>query len=146
VLTALVASFFALCRGRDWLAGFLIALAADVKILPLAFLLPLVVWRRWRAVLAALVAGPLILLAPVSIYGLGSYTTIWSQFVHGRLGADATNLSMDSHMANQGLLATMNRYFTTVAPLPPGAPAFRMNIAALPLPIVFTGFLALALL
>lgn len=49
LMAAVAGAFLALCRGRDALAGTLLGFAAVFKLSPAAFMLPLLLGRRWRA-------------------------------------------------------------------------------------------------
>jgi hypothetical protein len=139
VAVAVAVGFLALMRRRETLAGAAIAFAAVLKVLPVAFLVPLVVWRRWQALAVAVVLVPVWLFLPVVTYGVDRYADILAGFAGGRLVAHARDLAMDSHMANQSLPATANRYLSAVAPLAPGLGEFRMNVADLPLEAIATG-------
>ena len=69
VLALALAAFAAEDRGRDAMAGALVALAAGLKLAPLVLVLDLAIRRRWRA-LAGFAAGAMALaLAPAITYG-----------------------------------------------------------------------------
>jgi len=135
VLSLVTAAFWSLVRRRDGTAGALIALAADIKILPITFLLPLAMWKRWRALGVALVMLPGWLLLPALTYGPSRYAEICSGFLHGRLFTHAVSLAMDNHSANQSLPATVNRFLSAENGLPPQHKLanLHVNVASLPL-------------
>lgn len=138
VFALVVAAFWALQRKKDSLSGALIALAAHIKILPLAFVLPLVLWRRWRAVAGGVAAFAVLLILPGFIYGPQGYSRLVREFLDGRLLDHAASPAMDSHMGNQCLLATMNRYLTDVPALPSDIAPFDFHPVTLPIRIVAT--------
>ena len=147
VLACVTVAFWALVRKRDALAGACVALGACIKILPVTFLLPLFVWRRWRAFGVALAMIPGWLVLPVLTYGPARYAQILDGFVHGRLFAHAKSLSMDSHGANQSLPALANRYLSATNGLPVEHHLhfFRINVASLPLETIALGVALLGL-
>jgi alpha-1,2-mannosyltransferase len=57
VLFLLLASYVLLDQGRDIAAGFAVALATVIKLMPAVFVLYLVLRRRWRAAIAAVTAA-----------------------------------------------------------------------------------------
>lgn len=148
VLACVTVAYWALVRRKDVLAGACIALGACIKLLPVTFLLPLFVWRRWKAFAVALLMIPGWLLMPVLTYGPSRYAEIVNGFLHGRLFTHAKSLSMDSHGANQSLPATMNRYLSATNGLPVAHRMhfFRINVASLPLETIAMGVAVLGLL
>lgn len=149
VVACVTFGFWALVKRRDALAGAAIAFAAVLKILPLSFFVPLFAWRRWRALAVAIAMIPVWLVIPVVTYGPARQAQILDQFVHGRLFNHATDLSMDNHLGNQSLGATLNRWLSSAQPFHPvhHFHGSRINVARLPLPRVAaaTGLIGLAL-
>lgn len=148
VLACVTVAFWALTRKRDVLAGAMIAMGACIKILPITFLLPLFVWRRWKALAVAVLMIPGWLALPVLTYGPERYGQIVNGFLNGRLFTHAKSLSMDSHGANQSLPAVLNRYLSATNGLPVAHHMhfFRINVASFPLENIAKGVAVLGLM
>jgi alpha-1,2-mannosyltransferase len=106
VLALLLAAFAAEDRGREYLAGALLALAAGLKLAPLLLALDLVVRRRWRALAGLALGAAALALAPALTYGLAGALALdrawWDSLRTAAIG-------IVTHGGNQSLLAAARR-------------------------------------
>ena len=116
VLGLVVMAFVAEDRGRDGLAGAMIAMAGGLKLAPFLFALDFALRRRWRA-LGGVAAGVASLAAiPIATYGLSGTVDVHVEWFHSlRTSAAGLVGSQD----NQGI-------FGIVAHLAPATPDGRL--------------------
>jgi hypothetical protein len=116
VLGLVVLAFVAEDRGRDGLAGAMIAVAGGLKLAPFLFALDFALRRRWRA-LAGVAAGVASLAAfPVATYGFAGTVDVHMEWFHSlRTSAAGLVGSQD----NQGI-------FGIIAHLAPATPDGRL--------------------
>lgn len=131
VVAGTVLALALLLRNRDVLAGLTLALVTTIKILPASFLLPLVLWRRWRAAGAMLAAIPLFLFLPVLTWGPSTTARTIEQWRGGQLLSHAQDLALDTQAQNVSLWAWCRRTFSKVPATPPGKPVRMVNVTEL---------------
>ncbi|MET4255733.1 hypothetical protein ABIC09_000661 [Bradyrhizobium sp. S3.12.5] len=136
LLVMMLYGFWSLQHRRSWLAGFMFALAAAIKVFPIA-VLPYLVWRRqWAAVVSMLAfIGILLYLVPAPIRGFERNAAELNTWYRGMVGSssekgfgqrDEQNWSW----VNQSVIAVTHRL---VRPInynldDPGKPARTMNV------------------
>lgn len=136
---ALVGTFVALDRGREWLAGGLLGLAATLKVFPAAVGLWFVGRRAWRAVAgaAATVAGLGVL--GIAVLGLETTRRYLFAVLPGRLEIDAFAGGLDPGAG----YATLRRPLSVLAPgVDPGL--YGVAAAALLAPVLALTYLDLS--
>lgn len=137
LLAMMLFGFWCLWRGSGWLSGGMFALAAAIKVFPVA-VLPYLLWRRhWKSALSMVaLLGVLLFLAPAPIRGFDrnvSELTTWysgmigSNSEHGFGQRDAQNWSW----VNQSIIAVTHRLVRPVNynQIDPAKPARFMNVA-----------------
>ncbi|MFC7695447.1 MULTISPECIES: glycosyltransferase family 87 protein [Bradyrhizobium] len=136
LLAMMLYGFWSLQHQRSWLAGFMFALAAAIKVFPIA-VLPYLVWRRnWGAAVATVAfAGILLYIVPAPIRGFERNAAEVKTWYQGMVGSssekgfgqrDEQNWSW----VNQSLIAVTHRL---VRPInynqeDPSKPARTMNV------------------
>ena len=90
LLAMMLYGFWSLQHQRSWLAGFMFALAAAIKVFPVA-VLPYLVWRRQWAAVVSLIAFTAVLLfvAPAPIRGLQHNFTELKTWYQGMVGSSS---------------------------------------------------------
>jgi hypothetical protein len=90
LLAMMLYGFWSLQHQRSWFAGFMFALAAAIKVFPVA-VLPYLVWRRqWAAVVSMVVfTGILLFLVPAPIRGVQHNVTELKTWYHGMVGSSS---------------------------------------------------------
>jgi hypothetical protein len=90
LLAMMLYGFRSLQRQRSWLAGFMFALAAAIKVFPVA-VLPYLVWRRqWAAVVSMLAfIGILLYVVPAPMRGFERNAAELSTWYQGMIGASS---------------------------------------------------------
>jgi hypothetical protein len=139
LLAMMLLGFHLLWRGREWLSGSVFALAAAIKVFPVA-VLPYLLWRRKWASATSMIAclGIFLFLAPAPIRGFErnvSELTTWyrgmvgSNSEHGFGQRDAQNWSW----VNQSIIAVTHRLVRPVNynQIDPARPVQYMNVADL---------------
>ena len=86
--------------------GTLTAFAAAIKLTPAIFLVYLLAVRKWRALLAAVIAGAVVTLASAAIVPRASYA-FWSRLAHGDTGLGQSII----YYTNQSVMADIVRLF-----------------------------------
>jgi Glycosyltransferase family 87 len=90
LLALMLFAFWQLQHGRQWLSGSLFALAAAIKVFPVA-VLPYLVWRRHWASAASMVVGLGIFLfvVPAPVRGFQHNVTELKTWYHGMVGSSS---------------------------------------------------------
>ncbi|WP_300256364.1 glycosyltransferase family 87 protein [Bradyrhizobium sp.] len=136
LLAMMLYGFWSLQHRRDWLAGFMFALATGIKVFPIA-VLPYLVWRRQWAAVASMLAfiGILLFVVPAPIRGFQHNASELKTWYQGMVGSssekgfgqrDEQNWSW----VNQSIIAVTHRL---VRPLnynqeDPSKPPRTMNV------------------
>lgn len=139
-------------RGRDAAAGALLGLAAVVKLLPGLLLLPLLLRGRWRAVAAGAGTVALAGLAlPAAVVGVGETWNQHAAFVdraaveHSSVHTILAEKPIKAMYSNNALPIVLRRVLSDVnAGKGEEADAWRINIAELPLGVILSIYLVLA--
>lgn len=110
VCLSLVVSCWLARRGRDVAAGFALALAVVIKLLPVVFFGYYALRARWRVVVAGAGFFVLLFFAPAIRYGDARFQELLGQWRRGPLATEIGKPSSDAQESNQGLAATIYRY------------------------------------
>lgn len=136
LLAMMLYGFWSLRHQRSWLAGFMFALAAAIKVFPIA-VLPYLIWRRkWEAVIATVAfTGILLYVVPAPIRGFERNAAELALWYHGMVGTNSEKGfgqrdEQNWSWVNQSLIAVTHRL---VRPVnynqdSPNKPARTMNI------------------
>lgn len=119
LLFLLSGALWCLERGRDPLAGWLVAIAAAIKLTPAVLVIWMLAARRWRA--AAWSAAASVALLAISVAGAGwsNHVAFVSDFlpVLSRGAATFANQSLEGFLARLGLDVSMNVFEFVDEPL-----------------------------
>ncbi|WP_041359002.1 glycosyltransferase family 87 protein [Nitrobacter hamburgensis] len=139
LLVMMLLGFLWLWQGREWLSGSMFALAAAIKVFPVA-VLPYLLWRRRWASATSMVAflGIFLFLVPAPIRGFERNVSELTTWYRGMVGSnseqgfgqrDAQNWSW----VNQSIIAVTHRLVRPVNynQIDPAKPAQYMNVADL---------------
>lgn len=115
LLAMMLFGFWSLRHQRSWLAGFMFALAAAIKVFPIA-VLPYLLWRRKWAAVASTIAftGILLFLVPAPIRGFErnvAELTVWYQGMVGTSSEKGFGQRDEQNWSwvNQSLIAVTHR-------------------------------------
>lgn len=115
LLAMMLFGFWSLRHQRSWLAGFMFALAAAIKVFPIA-VLPYLLWRRKWVAVASMIAftGILLFLVPAPIRGLErnvAELTVWYQGMVGTSSEKGFGQRDEQNWSwvNQSLIAVTHR-------------------------------------
>jgi hypothetical protein len=106
----LVVSCALALRRRDVAAGFALALAVVIKLLPAVFFGYYALRGRWRVVASGVAFGALLFVAPVARFGPARFVEMLDQWRRGPLLSEIQDPGSDAQESNQGLAATIYRY------------------------------------
>ena len=137
LLAMMLLGFWFLRQGRGWLSGSMFALAAAIKVFPVA-VLPYLLWRRYWKSAISMVAflGVLLFLVPAPIRGFDRNVAELTTWYRGMIGSnsehgfgqrDAQNWSW----VNQSIIAVTHRLVRPINynQIDPAKPAQFMNVA-----------------
>ena len=114
----LTLSISASCNGRHVAAGFALAFAVVIKLLPVAFVGYYAIRCRWRTLGSFCIASVALFVSPALRFGPPRFVELLHQWKVGPLLSEIRNPSSDAQESNQGLAATIYRYGLP-HPLPP---------------------------
>lgn len=122
----------ALYRGRTWLGGALLALASALKYMPSFFLLLLAIQRRWRAVIATLLAYVMwILVFPTLVHGPARHIELLALYQQKAAKTYRGMVSGD-YTSSLSLRSTVMRMTSEVKPRLPDPDVYDYTIVKLP--------------
>lgn len=137
LLAVMLFGFWCLWQERGWLSGSMFALAAAIKVFPVA-VLPYLLWRRhWTSAISMVTfLGVLLFLVPAPIRGFDRNVSELTTWYRGMIGSnseqgfgqrDAQNWSW----VNQSIIAVTHRLVRPVNynQIDPAKPAQYMNVA-----------------
>lgn len=162
LLLLLVEAWLSIRKERDGCAGLLLGLAVAIKLFPIALALPLVLHRRWRALIAMFSAATVVLVGSFAPFGWATVTDYVMRVLPTAhrmfLGYNPLNCSLDAvlHAIIGGNIATpislMLRLIIVGAVsivsyrhphLPAQAVTFGITMIILILPLVWAHYLVL---
>lgn len=119
ILCALIAAFYYFRKGKDGAAGFFLACAISVKIIPILFLIYFVIKRAWRVSLVTIlwlavsaVVVPVLVMGPAAV---GAATMTWWHETFIKSTTAVPNFDMMGGMfnpVNQSIQAFLARWLT----------------------------------
>ncbi len=150
LLLLIVATWAALQRRREWLAGGLLGLAIVIKLLPVLLLGYLLLTRRMRAVAGALAVSLLLGLGlPLATLGWGATLEAHRQFYregvakHSFRATILAEKPIKANYSNVALPITLRRLLSPVNAAK-GETEWRVNVADLPRPVILAIYLLIA--
>lgn len=111
VAAAVVGHCYAYRRGRDGLAGLLLAIAICLKLTPALFVLYWLWQREWKLLAATFLALPLLILSPALIVGWPFYAESMATWWTTTIGPGLSGTQWYPASINQSIPGIVARYF-----------------------------------